>query len=118
MLAHEIKNPLSSIRGAAQLIADGAEPAELTRLVSDEVDRVTALIDRMEDFTDTRPLAVEPLNIYPLLAHARDAASAGFARGITIEERFDPSLPPALANRDALLQVLLNLMKNAATALG
>ncbi|WP_296220225.1 ATP-binding protein [uncultured Sphingomonas sp.] len=118
MLAHEIKNPLSSMRGAAQLIADGAEPAELTRLVIDEVDRVTALIDRMEDFTDTRPLAVEPLNIYPLLAHARDAASAGFARGITIEERFDPSLPPALANRDALLQVLLNLMKNAATALG
>lgn len=118
MLAHEIKNPLSSIRGAAQLIADGAEPADLTRLVIDEVDRIAALIDRMEDFTDTRPIAVEPLNIYPLLAHVRDAAQAGFARGIMIEERFDPSLPRVLANRDALLQVLLNLMKNAATALG
>lgn len=118
MLAHEIKNPLSSIRGAAQLIADGVDTQALTRLVIDEVDRITALIDRMEDFTDTRPLAVEPLNIYPLLAHVRDAAQAGFARGIAIEERFDPSLPRALANRDALLQVLLNLMKNAATALG
>lgn len=118
MLAHEIKNPLSSIRGAAQLIADGAGVAELTQLMITEVDRIAALIDRMEDFTDTRPLDVAALNIYPLLAHVRDVALAGFARGITIEERFDPSLPPALANRDALLQVLLNLMKNAAVALG
>lgn len=118
MLAHEIKNPLSSIRGAAQLIADGAAPEELTRLVIAEVDRIAALIDRMEDFTDTRPVALEPLNIYPLLAHARSVALAGFARDVVIEERFDPSLPAALANRDALLQVLLNLLKNAATALG
>lgn len=118
MLAHEIKNPLSSIRGAAQLIADGAPADELTRLVIDEVDRIAALIDRMEDFTDTRQLVLEPLNIYPLLAHARGVALAGFARGVTIEERFDPSLPPALANRDALLQVLLNLLKNAAEILG
>ncbi|MFT3976178.1 MAG: ATP-binding protein [Sphingomonas bacterium] len=118
MLAHEIKNPLSSIRGAAQLIADGAAADDLTRLMIAEVDRIAALIDRMEDFTDTRPLALEPLNIYPLLAHAREVALAGFARGVTIEERFDPSLPPALGNRDALLQVLLNLLKNAAEALG
>ena len=118
MLAHEIKNPLSSIRGAAQLIADGADPSDLTRLMIAEVDRIAALIDRMEDFTDARAITVEPLNIYPLLAHVRDVARAGFARGITIEERFDPSLPRALANRDALLQVLLNLLKNAAAALG
>ncbi|WP_294192742.1 histidine kinase dimerization/phospho-acceptor domain-containing protein, partial [uncultured Sphingomonas sp.] len=82
MLAHEIKNPLSSIRGAAQLIAAGAAPAELCSLVIKEVDRVVALIDRMEDFTDTRPRETEPINIYPLLAHARDVALAGFARGI------------------------------------
>jgi two-component system, NtrC family, nitrogen regulation sensor histidine kinase GlnL len=118
MLAHEIKNPLSSIRGAAQLIADGAGAEELTALMITEVDRIAALIDRMEDFTDTRPVPVEPLNIYPLLAHAREVALAGFARGVTIEERFDPSLPQALANRDALLQVLVNLLKNAAIALG
>ena len=118
MLAHEIKNPLSSIRGAAQLIADGAGVEDLTRLMIAEVDRIAALIDHMEDFTDTRPRAVEPLNIYPLLAHARDVAAAGFARGIAIEERYDPSLPRALGNGDALLQVILNLLKNAAAALG
>ena len=118
MLAHEIKNPLSSIRGAAQLIADGAGVDDLTRLMIAEVDRIAALIDHMEDFTDTRPRAVEPLNVYPLLAHARDVAAAGFARGVTIEERYDPSLPQALGNRDALLQVVLNLLKNAAAALG
>lgn len=118
MLAHEIKNPLSSIRGAAQLIADGAEPEELTALMIAEVDRVAALIDHMEDFTDTRTREVTALNIYPLLAHARGVALAGFARGITIEERFDPSLPMAMGNRDALLQVILNLLKNAAIALG
>ena len=118
MLAHEIKNPLSSIRGAAQLIAAGAAPAELCGLVVKEVDRIAALIDRMEDFTDTRPREVTAINIYPLLAHARDVALAGFARGITVEERYDPSLPLALGNHDALLQVMLNLLKNAATALG
>ena len=118
MLAHEIKNPLSSIRGAAQLIADGAEAGDLTRLVIAEVDRVVSLIDHMEGFTDTRPRATEALNIYPLLTHARDVALAGFARGIAIEERYDPSLPRALGNGDALLQVLLNLLKNAANALG
>lgn len=118
MLAHEIKNPLSSIRGAAQLIADGADADELTRLMIAEVDRVAALIDHMEDFTDTRPREVAPMNIYPLLAHARGVALAGFARGIVIEERYDPSLPQALGNSDSLLQVILNLLKNAAAALG
>jgi two-component system nitrogen regulation sensor histidine kinase GlnL len=118
MLAHEIKNPLSSIRGAAQLIADGADATDLTQLMIAEVDRVAALIDHMEDFTDTRPREVQALNIYPLLAHARHVALAGFARGVTIEERYDPSLPQALGNRDALLQVIINLLKNAAAALG
>lgn len=116
MLAHEIKNPLSGIRGAAQLLAqEGA--SELTTLITTEVDRIAALIDRMQDFTDTRPLALAPENVYPLLDHARRVALAGFARGMTIDERFDPSLPPALVDRDALLQVVLNLLKNACEAL-
>ncbi|MBI0474850.1 two-component sensor histidine kinase [Sphingomonas sp. MA1305] len=109
MLAHEIKNPLSGIRGAAQLIGAG----ELTSLIVTEVDRIAALIDRMQDFSDTRPLDRAAENIYPLIGHARRLALAGFARGVTIEERFDPSLPPALINRDALLQILINLLKNA-----
>lgn len=117
MLAHEIKNPLSGIRGAAQLLGSGApENAELTTLITTEVDRIAALIDRMQDFTDTRPLNPVAHNIYPLLDHARKVALAGFARGTQIEERFDPSLPPVLIDRDALLQVVLNLIKNAAEA--
>lgn len=118
MLAHEIKNPLSGIRGAAQLLGLTAsgEDAALPELIIAEVDRIAALIDRMQDFTDTRPRTLEPLNIYPLLDHARRVARAGFARDVTIEERFDPSLPLVQANHDALVQVLLNLLKNAAEA--
>jgi two-component system nitrogen regulation sensor histidine kinase GlnL len=114
MLAHEIKNPLSGIRGAAQLLRSGGEDGELTQLITTEVDRIVTLIDRMQDFTDTRPLKLAPTNVYPLLDHARRVALAGFAREVTIEERFDPSLPPVLIDSDAFLQVLLNLLKNAA----
>jgi len=118
MLAHEIKNPLSGIRGAAQLIAgDDKGSVELTTLITTEVDRIAALIDRMQDFTDTRPLSLRPENIYPLLDHARRVALAGFARHVTIDERFDPSLPPVLTDRDAILQVVLNLIKNATEAM-
>lgn len=113
MLAHEIKNPLSGIRGAAQLLG----PNDLTELIVAEVDRVAALIDRMQGFTDTRALELGAENIYPLLAHARQVALAGFARAVAIETRYDPSLPPARVNRDAFTQVLLNLLKNAAEAL-
>lgn len=113
MLAHEIKNPLSGIRGAAQLLG----PGELTSLIVTEVDRIAALIDSMQDFTDTRPLELGPQNIYPVLAHVRSVALAGFAARTMIEERYDPSLPPARANRAALTQILMNLVKNAAEAL-
>lgn len=117
MLAHEIKNPLSGIRGAAQLLAGEGAGEELTTLITTEVDRIAALIDSMQDFTDNRPLNPQPANIYPLLDHARRVAQSGFARDISIEESFDPSLPPALVDRDALLQILINLLKNAAEAL-
>ncbi|MFS0771315.1 two-component system sensor histidine kinase NtrB [Sphingomonas sp. 1P08PE] len=112
MLAHEIRNPLSGIRGAAQLLGAG----ELTRLITTEVDRIAGLIDRMQEFGDTRPLPLAGENIYPLLAHVRGVALAGFARGVRIDERYDPSLPLALVNRDALTQVLINLLKNAREA--
>lgn len=119
MLAHEIKNPLSGIRGAAQLLEVGGGGDEtLTQLITNEVDRIAALIDRMQDFTDTRPLKLVPTNVYPLLDHARRIAIAGFARGMVIEERFDPSLPPVLVDPDAFQQVMMNLLKNAAEALG
>ena len=112
MLAHEIRNPLSGIRGAAQLIGSG----ELPTLIVREVDRIAALIDRMQEFGDVRPLPVGPANIYPLLAHVRALAGAGFAANVAIDERFDPSLPPARVNADALTQILLNLLTNACEA--
>ncbi len=120
MLAHEIKNPLSGIRGAAQLLETSidAEQADLTRLIRDEVDRIAALIDRMEGFTDTRPMEFAPLNIHAVLNRAREVAAQGFARTIAIREIYDPSLPPIRGNRDALIQLFLNLLKNAAEALG
>ncbi|MEO5937615.1 MAG: ATP-binding protein [Sphingomonas sp.] len=117
MLAHEIKNPLSGIRGAAQLLAGEGAEQELTSLITTEVDRIAALIDKMQDFTDRRPLATGSANIYPLLDHARRVAQTGFGRDISIEESFDPSLPPVLIDPGALLQILINLLKNAAEAL-
>jgi two-component system nitrogen regulation sensor histidine kinase GlnL len=120
MLAHEIKNPLSGIRGAAQLLASGADDdaRELTDLIVTEVDRIAKLVDRMEGFTDTRPLKLRAENIHEVLGHVRKVGEQGFAAGITIRERYDPSLPLLAANRDALIQVFLNLFKNAAEAVG
>ncbi len=118
LLAHEIKNPLSGIRGAAQLLESNALEGdrELTELICSEVDRITALVDRMEGFTDTRPLERAPENIHAILGHVISIADKGFARGLSIKERYDPSLPLLLGNRDKLVQVFLNLLKNAAEA--
>ncbi len=115
MLAHEIKNPLSGIRGAAQLLGKG-DPANarLTTLIREEVDRVTALIDRMEGFTDTRPIACAPENIHAIADHARAVALSGFGDAIVIGDSYDPSLPEVLVHRDSMVQVLINLLKNAA----
>jgi two-component system, NtrC family, nitrogen regulation sensor histidine kinase GlnL len=119
MLAHEIKNPLSGIRGAAQLLENPDDPAstELTQLICTEVDRIRTLVDRMEIFTDTRPLDRKPENIHAVLGHVKQLAENGFARTIQFKERYDPSLPPVFANRDRLVQLFLNLIKNAAEAI-
>jgi two-component system nitrogen regulation sensor histidine kinase GlnL len=119
MLAHEIKNPLSGIRGAAQLLEQSVTPDELplARLVRDEVDRIVDLIDRVEVFGDDRPVEREPINIHVVLDRVKLLARSGVARGITFHEEYDPSLPPVGGNRDQLIQVFLNLVKNAAEAL-
>ncbi len=120
MLAHEIKNPLSGIRGAAQLLESSVEGEDraLTRLICDETDRIVSLVDRMEVFSDERPVDRVPLNIHSVLDHVKAVAKAGFARNIKISEVYDPSLPAIFANRDQLVQVFLNLIKNAAEAIG
>jgi two-component system nitrogen regulation sensor histidine kinase GlnL len=120
MLAHEIKNPLSGIRGAAQLLEQSADDDDrsLTRLICAEADRIVKLVDRMEVFSDERPVEREPVNIHVVLDHVKRLAQSGFARNIKFFEEYDPSLPPVLANRDQLVQVFLNLVKNAAEAIG
>lgn len=118
MLAHEVKNPLSGIRGAAQLLERDADPddAVLTRLICDETDRIVALVDRMEMFADQRPIERKPVNIHRVLEHVRRLASSGFGRDCRFVENYDPSLPPVDGNRDLLVQVFLNLVKNATEA--
>jgi len=120
MLAHEIKNPLSGIRGAAQLLEQSAgdDDRTLTRLICDEADRIVKLVDRMEVFSDERPVEREPVNIHVVLDHVKRLAQSGFARRIKFTETYDPSLPPVFANRDQLVQVFLNLVKNAAESIG
>jgi two-component system, NtrC family, nitrogen regulation sensor histidine kinase GlnL len=118
MLAHEVKNPLSGIRGAAQLLEETANAAdrELTRLICDETDRICALVDRMDVFSDRRPIERENVNIHEVLERVRKVAVSGFARHVRFIEDYDPSLPPVHGNRDLLIQVFLNLVKNAAEA--
>ena len=120
MLAHEIKNPLSGIRGAAQLLEQSAvdDDRPLTRLICDEADRIVKLVDRMEVFADERPVEREPVNINVVLDRVKKLAQSGFARQIKFVETYDPSLPPVLANRDQFIQVFLNLVKNASEAIG
>lgn len=118
ILAHEVKNPLAGIRGAAQLIEEGLPPAdrELTRLICDEADRICALVDRMEAFSDQRPAERRPVNIHEVLEHVRRVARTSFGRHIRFAESYDPSLPPVLGSRDRLIQVFMNLVKNAVDA--
>jgi len=118
MLAHEVKNPLSGIRGAAQLLetsVDG-EDRNLTRLIRDETDRICALVDRMDVFSDQRPIERVPVNIHVVLERVKRLAQNGFGKHLNIVENYDPSLPAVDGNHDQLVQIFLNLVKNAAEA--
>lgn len=120
VLAHEIKNPLAAIRGAGQLAARKLPHADkkLAKMITDEVDRIARLIDRMQQLGSTRTASVDPCNPHEAIrAAVATMRAAGSALGeIEIREEFDPSLPPVLANRDALEQVLINLVSNARDA--
>ena len=118
ILAHEVKNPLSGIRGAAQLLEGSVGDAdrELAVLIREEADRISELVDRMEVFSE-KPIERGPVNIHRVLEHVRRLAQSGFAAHVRFTEAYDPSLPSVLGNRDQLVQVLLNLVKNAAEAI-
>ena len=117
MLAHEVKNPLSGIRGAAQLLEQNANTDDrvLTRLICDETDRIVGIVERMEMFSD-KPIDHQPVNIHRVLERVRQVAKSGFAKNVRFQEIYDPSIPPVLGNFDQLVQVFLNLIKNAAEA--
>ena len=117
ILAHEVKNPLSGIRGAAQLLESSVAPEdrELAVLIRDEADRIRGLVDRMEIFGE-KPIQCGAVNIHRVLEHVRKLAQSGFAAHVRFHEVYDPSLPPVWGNRDQLVQVVLNLVKNAAEA--
>jgi two-component system nitrogen regulation sensor histidine kinase GlnL len=117
MLAHEVKNPLSGIRGAAQLLEQGVDDQDrdLTRLICDETDRIVGIVERMEMFSD-RPVERSAINIHEVLERVRSVADNGFGAGVNFSENYDPSLPPVLGNFDQLVQVFLNLVKNACEA--
>jgi two-component system nitrogen regulation sensor histidine kinase GlnL len=118
MLAHEIKNPLSGVRGAAQLLerTSDAKDRELTRLIIEETDRICALVDRMEMFTDNPRIERRAVNIHEVLNHVVKLAQNGFGAAVRFVEAYDPSLPPAYGDRDQLIQIFLNLVKNAVEA--
>jgi two-component system nitrogen regulation sensor histidine kinase GlnL len=118
MLAHEIKNPLAGIAGAAQLLSMGLEgqDLELTDLIVEETRRIVKLLEQVEQFGNLRAPALRPINIHDVLDRARQSAAVGFGAHMLFVEDYDPSLPRALADTDQLLQVFLNLLKNASEA--
>jgi len=118
ILAHEIKNPLSGIRGAAQLVEASVSPDDriLTTLIRDESDRICRLVDNMQAFSNNHPIICKPVNIHSVLEHVKQIAINGFASNLEINMAYDPSLPPVPGDRDQLIQVFLNLLKNAAEA--
>ncbi|MDA8747514.1 ATP-binding protein [Litoreibacter sp.] len=118
MLAHEIKNPLAGITGAAQLLSMGLEPQdqELTDLIVVESRRIVTLLEQVEQFGNLGPPARQAVNLHDILDRARKSAAVGFAAHMKIVEQFDPSLPPTFADRDQLVQVFLNLLNNASEA--
>ncbi|MEM7568549.1 MAG: ATP-binding protein [Pseudomonadota bacterium] len=118
MLAHEVKNPLSGIRGAAQLIEEAlpSEDAPLAQLIVKETDRIAALVEQMEVFSDDRPLQQTRENIHQILDHVIAVTKSSLGDSVDIQALYDPSLPDIRANWSQLVQVYLNLLLNAGEA--
>ena len=118
LLAHEIKNPLAGIKGAAQLLELDlpAEYRELSGMIVDETDRITSLLSRIETLSSDTPVKFTDVNIHEVLDHCIRITKASFGRHLTVIRRYDPSLPDVRADRELLVQCFLNLFKNAAEA--
>src|SRR6186713_1653564 len=118
-LAHEIKNPLGGLRGAAQLLERELPTEELkeyTRVIIGEADRLRALVDSL--LGPGRPVRRELANVHELIDRVYRLARAEAPAGVSIERDYDPSLPSLALDRDLLVQAMLNLARNAVQALG
>ena len=118
LLAHEVKNPLAGIKGAAQLLeADlNGDRQNLTRMIVEESDRVAALLDRMEGFAGSANLVLAPLNIHEILDHCLNLAQASYGAHVKMRRSYDPSLPLVRGHRDLLIQAFINIIKNSCEA--
>ena len=122
LLAHEVKNPLAGIKGAAQLLEADLDVngdlngQSLTRMIVEESDRVAALLDRMEGFAGGANLVLVPVNIHEILDHCLNLAQASYGAHMTIRRLYDPSLPLVNGHRDLLIQAFINIIKNASEA--
>ena len=118
MIAHELKNPLAGIKGAAQLLRDDVntdEGGSLIDLIGSEIDRIRRLLDRMETLGDEDAQMNERINIHEVLQQARRIIQSANPN-LFFSERYDPSLPDAVGHADSLMQAVLNLIKNASEA--
>jgi two-component system nitrogen regulation sensor histidine kinase GlnL len=118
-LGHEIKNPLGGLRGAAQLLErelPSEDLKEFTTIIIGEADRLQNLVDRM--LGSSKLPKIETLNIHQVLEHVRQLVSAGISKDITFVTDYDPSIPELTADRDQLIQAILNIVGNAVQALG
>ena len=115
LLAHEVKNPLAGIKGAAQLLQSDLSPEnqEFARMIVEETNRVTALLDRMEGVAGGAQTPLSSVNIHEILDHCLRISSASYGNLLTVKRRYDPSLPPLEGHRDLLIQAFLNIVKNA-----
>ena len=118
LLAHEIKNPLAGIKGAAQLIEleGNQEQTELSQLIVEEADRIADLLNRIESMAGAGKMSFAALNVHEIISHVISVTQASFGRDITIEQQFDPSLPDIMGDKALLIQAFLNLVKNACEA--
>jgi len=118
-LAHEIKNPLGGIRGAAQLLAaelDSEELSDYTNVIIEEADRLHKLVDRLVG--SRQPLKMEPVNLHEVMERVRSLVEAEISgNGIELIRDYDPSIPTVLADSSQLIQAMLNIVRNAMQAL-
>lgn len=118
-LAHEVKNPLAGIRGAAQLLGKSASTEDdraLASLIDAEAERILRLVDKINVMDVATPAKMQPVNLHDVTDHVAEWAHAGFAGTCTLRTDYDPSLPEIMADRDALVQAVMNLVKNAVEA--